>query len=73
MLTGPLSVRFFRAKRAGPARLDPLRAELGQKIEPTCLDGPPRFYNHAWRAGPKMGWASLGPGRAGLGSPFDHL
>jgi hypothetical protein len=31
--------RFFRAKRAGPARLGPLRARLGQEIEPAGLDG----------------------------------
>jgi hypothetical protein len=44
------SARFFRAKRAG----------LGQKIEPACLDGPARFFNRAWRAGPKTGRASPG-------------
>jgi hypothetical protein len=40
MLFGPLSpllARFFRAKRAGPARLGPLRAGLGQGIE-TAVD-----------------------------------
>jgi hypothetical protein len=41
------SVRFFRAKRAGPARLGPLRAGLGQEIEPAGLDGPARFSNRA--------------------------
>jgi hypothetical protein len=33
------SARFFRAKRAGPAHLGPLRAGLGQEIKPACLDG----------------------------------
>jgi hypothetical protein len=41
----PLSARFFRAKRADPARLDPLRVELEQKIEPAGLEGPTRFSN----------------------------
>jgi hypothetical protein len=54
--------RFFRAKRAGPARLGPLRAELGQEIEPACLAGPARFFNRAWRAG--LHRARAGPGRA---------
>jgi hypothetical protein len=40
---GPL----FRANRAGPARLGPLRAGLGQEVEPACLDGPARFSNRA--------------------------
>jgi hypothetical protein len=60
----PLSARFFLAKRAGPARLGPLRAGLGQEIEPACLAGPARFSNRAWRAGPKTGRALPGPGRA---------
>jgi hypothetical protein len=60
----PLSARFFRAKRADLTRLGPLRAGLGQKIEPTGLEGPARFPNRAWRVGPKMGRASPGPGRA---------
>jgi hypothetical protein len=47
------SARFFRAKRHGPARLGPLRAGLGQKIEPAGLDGLARFSNRDWRAGPK--------------------
>jgi hypothetical protein len=59
------SARFFRAKRAGPARLGLLRAGLGQEIEPACLDGPAWFSNRAWRARPKTGRASPGPGRAG--------
>jgi hypothetical protein len=66
--TGPHSPffgPFFRAKRAGPARLGPLRAGLRQEIEPACLVGPARFSNLAWRAGPKTGRASPGPGRAG--------
>jgi hypothetical protein len=66
MLTGPYSpffCPFFRAKRAGPARLGPLRAGLGQEIEPACLDSPARFSNRAWRAGPKTSRASSGPGR----------
>jgi hypothetical protein len=58
------SAHFFRAKRAGPTHLDPLRAGLGQEIEPACLDGPARFSNRAWRGGPKTGRASPGPGRA---------
>jgi hypothetical protein len=53
------SARFYRAKRVGPTRLGPLRAGLGQEIEPACLDGPARFSNRAW-------WA-------GLGGPFGHL
>jgi hypothetical protein len=65
VLFGPYSPLFgplFRAKRAGPARLGPLRAGLGQEIEPACLAGTARFFNRAWRAGPKTGRAS--PGRA---------
>jgi hypothetical protein len=58
------SARFFRAKRPGPARLGPLWAGLGQGIEPAGLEGPVRFSNRAWRAGPKTGRASPGPGRA---------
>jgi hypothetical protein len=50
-----------------------MRAGLGQKIEPVGLDGPARFSNRAWRAGPKIGQASPGMGRAGLGDPFGHL
>jgi hypothetical protein len=76
VLIGPHSPLFgplFRAKRAGPARLGPLRAGLGQKIELACLDGPARFSNRAWRAGPKTGRASPGPGRTGPGGPFGHL
>jgi hypothetical protein len=65
--------RFFGAKRADPARLGPLRAGLGQEIEPACLDGPARFSNRVWRAGPKTGRASPGPGRAGPGGPFGQL
>ena len=57
MLTGPFSPLFgpfFRAKRAGPARLDPLRAGLGQKIKPAGTAGPARFLAglHRARAGP---------------------
>jgi hypothetical protein len=43
----PLTVRFFRAKRAGPARLGPLQAGLGQRIEFAGLEGPARFPNRA--------------------------
>jgi hypothetical protein len=49
------SARFFRAKRVG----------LEQKIEPVCLDGLTRFSIRAWRARPKTGRASPGPGQAG--------
>jgi hypothetical protein len=63
----PLFGRFFRAKRAGPARLGPLRAGLGQEIEPACLAGPALFFNRAWRVGPKTGRASPGLGRTGPG------
>jgi hypothetical protein len=62
MFTSPYSpflARFFRAKRAGPARLGPLRAGLGQEIEPACLDGPDRAQN--------------GLGFTGPGGPFGHL
>jgi hypothetical protein len=52
------SARFFRAKRAGPARLGPLRAGLRQEIEPACLADPARVFNRAWRAGPKTGRAA---------------
>jgi hypothetical protein len=68
VLTGPFSPlfgTFFRAKRVSPTRLGPLRAGLGQKIEPACLHGPARFSNRAWRAGPKTGRASPGSGWAG--------
>jgi hypothetical protein len=65
--------RFFRAKRAGPTRLGPLRTGLGQEIEPAGLDGSTRFSNRAWRAGPKTGRASSGPGRTGPGRTFGHL
>jgi hypothetical protein len=34
--------RFFRAKRAGPARLGPLQVGLGQRIKPAGLAGPAR-------------------------------
>jgi hypothetical protein len=46
--------RFFRAKRAGPTRLGPLRAGLGQKIKPAGTAGPARFLAglHRARAGP---------------------
>jgi hypothetical protein len=67
------SVRFFRAKWAGPARLGPLRAGLGQEIEPAGLDGLTWFSNRAWRARPKMGRASPGQGQTGPGGPFGHL
>jgi hypothetical protein len=50
-----------------------LRAGLGQEIEPACLAGPARFFNRAWRAGPKTGRASPGSGRTGPGGPFGHL
>jgi hypothetical protein len=57
VLTGPFSPLFdpfFRAKRAGPARLGPLRAGLGQKIKPAGTAGPARFLAglHRARAGP---------------------
>jgi hypothetical protein len=57
VLTGPFSPLFgpfFRAKRAGPARLGPLRAGLGQKIKPAGTADPARFLAglHRARAGP---------------------
>jgi hypothetical protein len=57
VITGPFSPLlgpFFRAKRAGPARLGPLRAGLGQKIKPAGTAGPARFLAglHRARAGP---------------------
>jgi hypothetical protein len=64
VLTGPFSPLFgpfFRAKRAGPARLGPLRAGLGQKLKPAGTAGPARFW---------PGFTGPGPGRAG---PFGHL
>jgi hypothetical protein len=54
----------FYTKMYLPARiarffvLGPLRAGLGQEIKPACLDGPGRFSNRAWRAGPKTGRAA---------------
>ena len=60
MLTGPFSPLFgpfFRAKRAGPARLGPLRVGLGQKIKPAGSAGPARFLAELHRA-------RAGPGRA---------
>jgi hypothetical protein len=59
MLTGPFSPLFgpfFRAKRASPARLGPLRAGLGQKIKPAGSAGPARFLAglHRARAGPGL-------------------
>jgi hypothetical protein len=57
----PLFGPFFRAKRAGPARLGPLRAGLGQKIKPAGSAGPARFL------------AGLHRARAGPGGPFGHL
>jgi hypothetical protein len=56
--------RFFRAKRAGPSRLGPLRTGLGQRIKPAGLEVSARFPNRVWRAGPKTGRASPGPDRA---------
>jgi hypothetical protein len=59
VLTGPFSPLFgpfFRAKRAGPARLGPLRAGLGQKLKPAGSAGPARFW---------PGFTGPGPGRAG--------
>jgi hypothetical protein len=47
-----------------------LRSRLGQKIEPACLDGPVQFFNRAWRAGPKTGRASSGPGPGRTGLPI---
>jgi hypothetical protein len=59
VFTGPFSPLFgpfFRAKRAGPARLGPLRAGLGQKLKPAGSAGPARFW---------PGFTGPGPGRAG--------
>ena len=69
MLTGPFSTfsaRFFHAKRADPARLGPLRAGLGQKLEHDDTVGPARFLAglHRARAGRPI-WTSL-LGRAQL-------
>jgi hypothetical protein len=50
------SARFFRFYRART------------RNKPAGLDGPSRFSNRAWRAGPKTGRASPGPG-----GPFGHL
>jgi hypothetical protein len=43
----PLSARFFCAKRTGLTYLGPLRAGLGQGIEPASLEDPARFSNRA--------------------------
>lgn len=56
-----LPARFFRVYRARPAFLDPQRATLGQEIEPVGFDGPTRFSNRTWQAGPRPG------------GPFGHL
>jgi hypothetical protein len=64
MLIGPFSPLFgpfFRAKRAGPARLGPLRAGLGQKIKPAGTAGPARFLAGLHRAGRPV-WPSLTEG-----------
>jgi hypothetical protein len=66
VLTGPFSPLFgpfFRVKRAGPARLGPLRAGLGQKIKPAGSVGPARFLAglHRARAG-QLVWPSLTKG-----------
>jgi hypothetical protein len=58
VLTGPFSPLFgpfFRAKRAGPARLGPLRAGLRQKLKPVGSAGLARFW---------PGFTGPGPGRA---------
>jgi hypothetical protein len=57
VLTGPFSPLFgpfFRAKRAGPARLGPLRAGLEQKLKLAGTAGPARFW---------PGFTGPGPGR----------
>jgi hypothetical protein len=65
----PLFGPFFRAKRAGPARLGPLRAGLGHKIKPAGSAGPARFLAglHRARAGPgrAVRLAISGGGRGG--------
>jgi hypothetical protein len=66
-LPAPLSPLF------SCSRLGPLRAGLGQEIEPAGLYGPARFSNRAWRAGPKTGRASPAPGQTGPGGQFSHL
>jgi hypothetical protein len=50
----PLFGPFFRAKRAGPARLGTLRTGLGQKIKPAGSADLARFLAglHRARAGP---------------------
>jgi hypothetical protein len=58
MLTGPFSPLFgpfFRAKRAGLARLDPLRAGLDRKLSPRDQQARPGF---------RPGFIGPGPGRA---------
>jgi hypothetical protein len=62
VLTGPFSPLFgplFRAKRAGSARLDPLRAGLGQKLKPAGSAGPARFW---------PGFTGPGPARLAISS-----
>jgi hypothetical protein len=49
-----------------------LRAGLGQEFEPACLAGPVRFFNRAWRAGPKTGRAGQGPGQTVWTSLFTY-
>jgi hypothetical protein len=59
VLNGPFSPLFgpfFCAKRAGPARLGPLRTGLGQKLKPAGSAGPARFW---------PSFTGPGPGRAG--------
>jgi hypothetical protein len=69
VLFGPLSpllARFFRAKRAVPTRLGPLRAELGQRIKPAAQQARPGFLTVPSGPGPKrtgLHRARAGPGR----------
>jgi hypothetical protein len=54
VLTGPFSPLFDPFFRAGPTRLGPLRAGLGQKIELAGSAGPARFsaglHMYKWAA-----------------------
>jgi hypothetical protein len=77
VLTGPFSPLFgpfFRAKRAGPARLGPLRAGLGQKLKPAGSAGPARFWPGFTGPGPgRPVWPSLVVRKAAVLEAAEHV